>query len=77
MRLIELAAEYRESARLLKERIQELRALIQDDKDMPDNQRIKMRIKALRSMYRETTEIAVLLEKYYDREYKRNARFTI
>lgn len=78
MRLIDLSAEYRESARLISERIKELQAAFREDKEnLPDSFQIKLRIEALQAMYRETCEVAVLLEKYYDKEYRRNARYSL
>ena len=78
MKMIDLAKEYRESAELLKGRINELKETLTKEKlrEM-DKLRIHVRIEKLSAMYRETTDAAVTMERYYDRRYRRNARFTI
>ena len=78
MKMIDLAKEYRESAELLKGRINELKETLAKEKlrEM-DKLRIRVRIEKLSAMHRETTDAAVTMERYYDRRYRRNARFTI
>ena len=61
MTLQELSVEYRAHARELDLRICQL----QD------------RIRMLSTMLREARELAVLTERYYDRGYRRNAKYTI
>ena len=77
MTLLELSAEYRSSAQTLRLRItqlEEARPRIRDDIE-----RICMddRIKILETMWREARDLAVLTERYYDRGYRRNAKYTI
>ena len=65
MTLAELSVEYRAHARLERERDPDLRCQLQD------------RIRMLSAMLREARELAVLTERYYDRGYRRNAKYTI
>jgi len=69
MTLKELAADYRKSAALLKERIAELRAQIEDGKDLceMDKFRLRGRIDTLTAMYHETSLTAYTLERYYEK----------
>lgn len=78
MMMIELAKEYRQSALLLKGRIAELKEKLAT-KNMceMDKFRLRGRIDTLSKMEREMNEIAVVLERYYDRRYKRNGRYSV
>jgi hypothetical protein len=68
MKISEMAVEYRENARLLRERISELSALLEKGKLCEtENFRLRQRIATLLSMWRETSATAVFLERYYDR----------
>ena len=79
MTLSELAIEYRESAALLRRRIGELRELLKTNGRLTETEkrRLRARIDTLASMYRDVSETAVNLERYYDWRYKRSARFTV
>ena len=78
MTMTELAKEYRQSALLLKNRIAELKKLLaKGNLCEMDKFRLRGRIDTLSSMERDMNEIAVVLEKYYDRRYKRNGRYSI
>ena len=76
MTLLELSVGYREQATTLKGRITQLRgtypALDQDEKI-----RMDVRLQMLSAMWREARDLAVLCERYYDRGYRRNERYTI
>lgn len=76
MTLIELSKEYRLSAEALKGRISQLRA---GYPLVPERERARMdeRIRVLNTMWRETRDLAVLCERYYERGYRRNGRYTI
>ena len=78
MKMTELAAEYRESAELLKERIGLLRNCLQEN-DLCEMEKLHLRIRigTLSCIRREVIEAAVVMEHYYDRGYKRNARYSI
>ena len=44
----------------------------------PEQKRqLELRIRALAEMYRETREVALVLERYYDRRYWKNERYTL
>ena len=78
MTLSEMAAEYRQSAALLKGRITELRARLETGGMCEmEKLRLRIRIETLEAMYRETSEVAVNLERYYDRGHRRSARLTV
>jgi len=77
MTLRELSVEYREHARLLDMRISQLDALLRTSGDDSERCRLEERIHMLSTMLREARELAVLTERYYDRGYRRNARYTI
>ena len=51
----------------------------QDRTDLPEEERCRMaeRIHMLTAMWRETRDLAVLTERYYERGYRRNARYTL
>lgn len=77
MTLAELSLEYRAHAQALDVRIHQLEYLLERSKD-PDRQcQLQDRIRMLTTMLREARELAVLTERYYDRGYRRNAKYTI
>ncbi|MBO5339585.1 MAG: hypothetical protein J6A62_01115 [Oscillospiraceae bacterium] len=77
MTLKELAVSYRESARLLDTRIRELRQR-KAQTDSPDERcGLEGRIRELETMHREMQGIARHCEHYYERGYRRNAKYTI
>ena len=78
MKMQELAVEYRESAALIRGRIAELRDTLQAGGlcEM-EKLRLRIRIETLSSIFREVSETAVFMEKYYDRRYRKNGRYTV
>lgn len=76
MKLAELSLEYRAHAEALKERIQILEVVRErcreDDRALLDD-----RIHMLTTMLREARELAVLTARYYERGYRRNAKYTL
>ena len=76
MTLLELSSEYRAHAQVLKGRIRELEARFPD---LPEEERCRMaeRIHMLTARWREARDLAVLTERYYERGYRRNARYTL
>ena len=66
MTLARMAVSYRQSALLLRERINELKEA-EKTADPDERSRLGQRIKDLSVLYRETRETARLLEHYYDR----------
>ncbi len=77
MTLLELSAEYRSHASALQVRICQLRCRLEDTQDTDLRCQLADRIRMLSTMLREARELAVLTERYYDRGYRRNAKYTI
>ncbi len=77
MTLRELSVEYRAHARLLDLRISQLNARLEECRDEGERCQLQERIHMLSTMLREARELAVLTERYYDRGYRRNARYTV
>lgn len=77
MTLQELSVEYRASAAALRERarlLEERRKLAETE-----GERLALtgRIHTLQTMWREARDLAVLCERYYERGYRRNAKYTL
>ena len=77
MTLLELSAEYRSHARALDLRICQLECRLAGTRDADQRCQLEDRIRMLSTMLREARELAVLTERYYDRGYRRNAKYTI
>jgi ribosomal protein L19E len=77
MTLVELSVEYRTSAAALQARIGQLEQQGQQEADMGEQLLLADRIRILRGILRETRELAVLCERYYERGYRRNAKYTL
>ena len=77
MTLMELSVEYRAHARSLDLRICQLECWLERTQDPDARNQLQERIKLLATMLREARELAVLTERYYDRGYRRNAKYTI
>ena len=77
MTLLEMSGEYRAQARVLDLRVRQLEQLLEDTRDPDGRCRLRDRIRMLNAMLREARELAVLTEHYYDRGYRRNAKYTI
>lgn len=77
MTLLELSVEYRAHARTLDGRIVQLRRDWERAMDERERCRLADRIRILSTMQREARELAVLCERYYDRGYRRNAKYTV
>jgi len=77
LKLKELAVSYRQSAQQLALRIAQLRRERALTEDPQVRRALELRIETLMSMYRETREIAVVCERYYERSYCRNAKYKI
>ena len=45
--------------------------------DDDERARLEQRIRDLTALYRDTREIAQVLERYYDRRYHKNERYTL
>ena len=77
MTLMELSVEYRNHARDLTERIHQLERRLEETRDHRERDQLADRIRILSTMAREARELAVLTERYYDRGYRRNAKYTL
>ncbi len=77
MTLLELSVEYRAQAAALRQRMGKLREALEEDSDLPHRQQLEERVRCLNSIWRETRDVAVLLERYYERGYRRNAKYTL
>ena len=65
MTLYELALEYEQTAALLRGRISELERAMKEAGDELSRARLDRRLRPLRSMYRDTREVARHLSDYY------------
>ncbi len=77
MTLAELSLEYRAHAQTLNLRISQLELVLEQSDDPYQQSQLQERIRMLSTMLREARELAVLTERYYDRGYHRNAKYTI
>ena len=77
MTLLELSVEYREHARMLDLRICQLEAVLERTRNEKQRLMLEHRIHMLSTMLREARELAVLTERYYERGYRRNAKYTL
>ncbi len=68
MTLLRMAVSYRKSAELIRLRIYALKEAAKTA-DGKEKSQLEQRIRDLSSMYRDTQEIARVLERYYDRRY--------
>lgn len=76
MTLIEISVEYRAQAAVIQQRLRELQALL-PELDPDQRSTMEGRIRMLTVMWREARDLAVLCERYYDRGYRRNGKYTL
>lgn len=77
MTLLELSSDYRAHAAALRERAALLRERLAHTVDEGERLVLSDRIRMLNTMWREARDLAVLCEHYYDRGYRRNAKYTL
>lgn len=77
MKLNELAVSYRNSAEQLAGRIAQLKQERERTEDETERRALELRIETLTTMYRETRDVAVVCERYYERGYCRNAKYRL
>lgn len=77
MTLLELSVEYRAHAQALSERVRQLEERLESTRNERERCLLQERIRMLSTMIREARELAVLTERYYDRGYHRNVKYTI
>lgn len=73
MTLARMAASYRHSAELLRQRMNELKEAAKTA-EPSERSRLEQRVRDLSSLYRDTQETARFLERYYDRRYHAHGR---
>lgn len=76
MTLQQLSGGYRESAKLLRERLRQLRYLLAQTEDPEEIWHIKRRIAELTPMLTQMNDLAELTERYYEKGYYRNKKYT-
>ena len=77
MTLKEMGGEDRAQALVLQARIRELREACRQAETEGEKEKLRQRIWALAIIWQETREQAALLERYYERGYRRNGRYTL
>ena len=77
MTLQEMGAAYRDQARVLQTRIRDLEAARAQEEEREERMKLTGRIDLLRGIWRETRDLSVLLERYYDRGYRRSGKYTL
>lgn len=77
MTLKEMGGEYRAQAQVLQARIRELREACRQAETEGEKEKLRQRIWTLAIIWQETREQAALLERYYERGYRRNGRYTL
>lgn len=77
MKLAELSAAYEESARLLRQRMKELRRSIQETEDPEEKWHLQRRLAELTPLLTQMNELAELTAHYYDRGFWRNEKYTL
>ena len=77
MTLRELSQSYEEAAVPLRNRLRELRAMLQQARDPEEIWHIKRRIAELTPMLTQVNELAELTAHYYERGYYRSEKYTV
>lgn len=77
MTLLELSVEYRAEAAALRQRMEQLQEAVALSGDRHRREQLEDRVRCLNIIWRETREVAVLLERYYERGYRRNDKYTL
>ena len=77
MTLYQISFTYRADAAVLRTRISELRAAARAAQDREEAERLKRRIAELQVLRRQSSELAELTNRYYERNYHRDVRYTL
>ncbi len=77
MTLQELSKQYRTGAETLRQRVRLLEGRRAGLEDEHGRRLLEQRIRHLETMWREARDLAVLCERYYDRGYHCNVRYTV
>ena len=75
MTLVHMAAGYRHSCALLRLRIRDLQEA-RKKAGPAERAELEQRIRDLNTLYRDTSEVARVLEHYYDRRYRKDEHYT-
>lgn len=77
MTLAQIGGLYRASAEPLRKRLKELRSALKTAEDPEEIWHLKRRIAELTPMLTECNALAVLCERYYERGYYRDEKYTL
>ena len=77
MTLAEMSQYYEDSAQLLRLRLRQLRQRCAETEDPEEAWHLKRRIAELTPMLTQMNELAELTERYYERGYWRNEKYTV
>ncbi len=77
MTLYQISFTYRADACVLRGRISELRAAARAAASREEAERYKRRIAELEVLRRQSSELAELTKRYYERSYHRDERYTL
>ena len=77
MSLADLSPGYRESARLLRIRMQQLRKAIRETEDPEEKWHLQRRLADLAPILTQMNELAELTAHYYDPGFWRNEKYTL
>ena len=77
MTLYQISFTYRADAAVLRTCISELRAAARAAQDREEDERLKRRIAELQVLRRQSSELAELTKRYYERNYHRDERYTL
>ncbi len=77
MTMEELSREYLASAKLLSDRLRQLRGMLEQTQDPEEIWHIRYRIRVLTPMLTQMYDLAELTARYYERGYYRNEKYTV
>ena len=77
MTLQQLSYQYQEQARVLHQRIVDLRQAQAQCESREREEHLRQRIRDLEPLHRESRQLAELTARYYDRGYHKNAYYTL
>lgn len=77
MMLVEMSQEYKESARLLRQRLGQLRRELDRAEDPEEIWHLRRRIYELTPMLTQMNDLAELTARYYERGYYRDEKYTL
>lgn len=72
-----LSTQYRNQAQALRGRMRELESLRGASRSKRERESLRYRTTCLSELWREARDLAVLTERYYDRGYRRNGKYSL